>query len=371
MCSARKADGLTVELLPAQRGESVLLGWGPPDDRHHLLVDAGPAPAYPGIKARLTEIDRLDLLVLTHVDADHVEGVILLVNDGELGLDIGDMWFNGWKHLGSTLAGPHGEILTALVTGRGMPWNAGFGGGAVVRDGATPYPFRELAGGLQLTVLGPDIRTLRALRDDWLDACAEAGFATGSPDEALRFLHENRPRLTSDETYLSGPSTPDVRALAGARSELDRSTANASTIVLLAEYGDTGVLLCGDATPVALDRAVTGLLELRGQEKLALAAVTVPHHGSRRNVTRELVRKLPARHYLFSSDGSYYKHPHAEAVATVVEHAPAGAQLVFNYATPSTLRWDDSRLRKDYRFATRYPGGPALGVSVDLASGGA
>ena len=37
----------------------------------------------------------LDLLVLTHVDADHVEGMIMLVNDANVGIDVEEVWFNG------------------------------------------------------------------------------------------------------------------------------------------------------------------------------------------------------------------------------------------------------------------------------------
>ena len=85
---------LDIEMLPARHGDAILLGWGVPGDRHHMLVDGGPAPAYPDVAGRLSELGEagLDLLVLTHIDADHIEGTILLVNDADLKLRIGEVW---------------------------------------------------------------------------------------------------------------------------------------------------------------------------------------------------------------------------------------------------------------------------------------
>lgn len=371
------ADGaadLTVELLPARHGDAILLGWGTPGERHRVLVDAGPATAYPALAERLAAVAArgpLELLVLTHVDADHVEGVIKLLSDAGVGVEVRELWFNGWRHLGSELGGPHGEILTDLVTARGVPWNTRFGHRAVCRDGAEPFPRRTLPGGLVLTVLGPGRSTLTALQDSWAEACRAAGLLPGSGN-ALALLR-TRPRLVPAQShldYLDRPPAPDVRALARSRRTPDTSPTNASTIVLLVEYADTRVLLCGDATPASLLAGVRGLLAHRGLDSLSLDALAVPHHGSDRNITPELVRLLPARRYLFSSDGGYHGHPHAAAVATVLEYAPPGAELMFNYATAHTLLWDDDRLRRrgDHRFTVRYPATAGGGLVVEPAA---
>ena len=124
------------------------------------------------------------------------------------------------------------------------------------------------------------------------------------------------------------------------------------------------MLLCGDATPATLLAAVHGLLKHRAVDPLT--AMTVPHHGSGRNVTGELVRLLRPRHYLFSSDGGYYRHPHDAAVATVLENTPPGAQLVFNYASRYSLLWDDERVREEYQYDPHYPGSSEGGIVVRL-----
>jgi glyoxylase-like metal-dependent hydrolase (beta-lactamase superfamily II) len=111
--------GLQLELLPARQGDAILLTWGPADDRHRMLVDGGPAPAYPDISQHLGQLPAkaLDVVVLTHIDGDHIEGTILLANDKDLDLSVGEIWFNGSHHLVSELGPVHGEILGARFPG--------------------------------------------------------------------------------------------------------------------------------------------------------------------------------------------------------------------------------------------------------------
>jgi beta-lactamase superfamily II metal-dependent hydrolase len=363
---ALAAGRLDIEMLPARHGDAILLGWGAADDRHYMLVDGGPAPAYASVAARLSELagTGLDLLVLTHVDGDHIEGTILLVNDAGLQLPIGEVWCNGSHHLVSELGPVQGEILGALIGERGIPWNASFGGSAVWASEDKPFPVRELAGGLRVTVLAPDSSALRRLRDAWLEACKEAGLGFDSAEEALAALR-SRPRLSPKSSYL-GPEVPDVRQLALSRRGADKSVANASSIVLLVEYGAERVLLAGDSTPAALTPPIRKLLADRELPSLPLTAFKLPHHGSAQNINAELVRMLPSDRFLFSTNGSYFKHPDDEAVATVLEYGRPDAELVFNYDLPRTRQWDDDRLRQCYRYRTRYPAEKGTGVALTL-----
>ena len=156
---------LELELLPARHGDALLLTWGPLADRRRMLIDGGPASAYPKVSARLRAVAAdgpLDLLVLTHIDADHIEGTLLLTNDADLDIGICEYWFNGPAQVAPKLGTAQGEMLAALVGARGIPLNAAFGKAAVCAPDAAVLPVHRLPGGLTLTVLGPD-PTRRAL----------------------------------------------------------------------------------------------------------------------------------------------------------------------------------------------------------------
>ena len=289
---------LSIELLPARYGDAILVRWGDPADPHRMLVDAGPATAYREIAARLTAEKHLDLVVLTHVDADHVEGLILLFNDVAAGIGIDEVWFNGM------LSGTAREMtwtartaatLSTLRSSAGDPLER-----AVRRPGGAQRRLNEnwpveLPGGLRVTIVAPSSAELRALDKEWARACHEANI-DGTVQSVLDALHA-RPRLVPSESYLAPPPRPNIRKLAGSGRSLDNSATNASTIVLLLEIDDRAVLLCGDATPRSLLTAIQEL-KARRPDILILDAMTVPHHGSERNITAELVKATPSRRYL-------------------------------------------------------------------------
>jgi hypothetical protein len=64
-------------------------------------------------------------MVLTHVDADHIESAVKLLNVKKLDFDVGDIWFNAWKHLspshGDELGPVQGEYVSALISGSVYP----------------------------------------------------------------------------------------------------------------------------------------------------------------------------------------------------------------------------------------------------------
>jgi hypothetical protein len=346
--NGRSTAPLEIELLPARHGDSILLSWGPATDRHRLLVDGGPASAYDAVGARMAEVAQeghLDLLVLTHIDADHIEGTILLTNDAGVGIGIDEVWFNGPGQLSDELSAAQGEMFAALVGARRIPMNAAFGEQPIRVPDDGLLPTRTFAG-LQLTVLGPDRQSLLRLRDSWTGTCEDEGFVFATAEEALVALRRRR-RLNADDVYLDDepmPRSDEVSDLARQVVATDTSVPNASSIVLLAEYDGSRVLLAGDATPDGLTAGVRRLLAERHLDRLDLDVLKVPHHGSTRNLTRELLSLAPADHYLFSSDGSRFGHPDRGGVAKCLEFGKPGAELVFNYRSPQTLAWDEPEL---------------------------
>ncbi len=127
-----------IDMLPAAQGDSLWIEYGPRTKPHRVLIDGGTAPTYDHLRARimrLPERDRhFDLWIVSHVDADHIEGVIVLLQDRSLKLSVDDVWFNGWKHLPTDRLGPaQGEMLSGILDrrkpwGRKLPWNLASGG---------------------------------------------------------------------------------------------------------------------------------------------------------------------------------------------------------------------------------------------------
>ena len=349
---------LRIEMLPAGHGDCLWIEWGGAQ-RRRMLVDGGTAGSFPALRARLRALPagerRLELLVVTHVDADHIAGVLKLLAAPDLGLRIGEVWFNGYRHL---LEGPlepfgpvQGEKLTQQILDADLPWNAAFGGGAVALDAAGAPPEHELAGGLTLTVLGPTRAKLAALEPEWAAACEEAGIDPRKPEPAP-------PAPPGFEPM--GPL--DVDALAEAPFDEDGAKPNGSSIVLLARLGDRRVLLAGDAHPSTV---VAGLDRL-GPGPARLDAFKLPHHGSKANVDRELLERVACRRYLVSTSGAVFGHPDREAMARVIKFGGPTPTLCFNFTSAKNRIWDDDTLRADHGYETVYPGAGEEGLAVEL-----
>lgn len=357
-------------MLPGGNGDALWIEYGAETSPRRILVDGGTDGTWEaGLRERIAALPederRFELVVVTHVDADHIDGVLGLMRDSDLGVRCEDFWFNGFRHLPDTplesLGPVEGELLTDVLVSGGVPWNEAFGGRAVgVRPDAA-LPRIELADELTLTVLSPGAEQLARLKPVWREAVEAAGL---DPDRA-REPPEEEP-LPAGLERLGAERLPDVTALAATPFSSDAAPPNGSSIACLLEHDGRSVLLTADAFPGVLATALDRLLAERGADRLAVDALKVPHHGSRANVSDAFLAKLDCRRFLFSSNGAHTRHPHPEAVARTLAAAPPGAELAFNYRTRFNEVWDEQTLRDGHGYGTVYPADGEQGLDVVL-----
>jgi len=373
---------LVLDVLPAQEGDALLLTCRGRDRMHHVLIDAGTPATAPAVLQRLRAIpgDVLDLLVVTHIDSDHIGGMVKLLADSSFDLKISDAWFNGHKHL-PDIERPKGvadaERLTAVLTGNAgnrhrIPWNAAFDAGAIVRPDdlpdrsgvAGPLPVIDFPWGLKLTILSPTRQALANLRKDW--------------QKYLDDLHRGLPSpQTRQPVRVAMRGLVQLEDIAARRTNDDSAPPNGSSIAFLAEFEGRSLLFSADAHPRVLVPALRALARERAgrsasrPKPLQVDVFKLPHHGSRANVTLELFDLVKARHYITSTSGRRFKHPDEEAMARVITKGRPSARvkptLWFNYATPTTSPWMDPALAERYRFRVAAPAKGSAGVSIHVA----
>ncbi len=356
---------LQLEMLPVEQGDALLLEYGTAAEARRVLIDAGPGSSYENVRWRLLQIPRaerrFELLVVTHIDADHIEGVIKLLQDEDLGCTFRDVWFNDHRHLQDLLDRPapsrlgpvHGEILAMLLAERAnQRWNGAFDGERVAVSPGEPLPARTLEGGLELTVVGPGLDELRRLVEHWDGVLRDVGFEPGDAENA-RFQLERRRRLGPPRAKLGDGEV-------GPRP-LDNSVANGSSIALLAEYGGHRLLLAGDALAPTLQTGLERWLADRRTGKVRLDAFKLPHHGSQANLRPELLELLKCKRYLVSTNGRH-GHPDAQTIEWVLENHQARGQptLQFNYETEETMKWIEAAREAEYPFEIVRPEGTSL-----------
>jgi hypothetical protein len=359
---------LRIEMLPAEYGDCLWVEYGAPGAVRRVLIDGGTYGTYEALKKRLLArpaAERtFELLVVTHIDNDHIDGIVRLFQNPHLGARFNDIWFNGWpqiRNVHDDVLGPaQGEYLAARLETSALPWNCAFCGGPVVVPDQALLPRIDLAGGLRLVLLSPSVEKLVRLRAEWeaIITAAEKDYpAPGATGDWLRRLEGDalyRPDQEIDDTL--GEEMPDVATLARKRSAADRSAANGSSIAFLLEYGGARILLGADAHPGVLTSSLGRYLHEEHQGTLELQGLKLAHHGSRANVSGALLEQLACERFLISTNGRRHKHPDPETIARIV--APRqGPELVFNYCNARTGVWDDRDLKQAYRYRTAYPQG--------------
>jgi hypothetical protein len=357
---------LAIEMLPANHGDGLWIEYGTGGDTHHVLIDGGPPYAGDVIERRLERAGgHLELLVISHVDFDHVGGVVSLLARLPDRARIDEVWFNGWCHLpgapGDQLGAVQGEMVSAAIQARKLPWNKRFGGAAVALPDDGPLPTETLPGGLRLTVLAPRLRELAALRPKWRKEVEEQHMIPGDFDDGLAKLRV-RERLPDD---VLGDEEPNVAKLVSKAFKQDKSLPNWSSIALLAEFDDRAVLLAADSPPGALLPGVEALCRERGEERLKVDAAKLAHHGSKRSTSADVLDRLDCPSYLFSTNGKIYHHPSPETLARTIDHGGERPRLLFNYRTPHAALFDSDRLRRCHDYETVFPA-DGDGLRVEL-----
>lgn len=404
---------LRIEMLPAAHGDCLWIEYGSGTTVHRILIDGGPAHTYPALRERILHLPaserRFDLLVITHVDADHIEGVIRLLMDAEaLDCRFDRIWFNGRDQLnavpdpaGRPLGALQGEILGMLIadyearTGTRV-WNLGFEHAlAAIDRGQAALPTVDLPGDCRLTLLSPDHACLLYLKDRWKKELDRAHVQSGDvaalrrklaasrslrplgdvlgaeDDDALIAAGERRYELPADDDSDLGTGLADTLGRgsgeAGADAPFggDASAANGSSIAVLLEYPAAApkvrLLLAGDAWPGVLENSIATLLGDPGK-RLALDAFKLPHHGSVANLSASLLEHLRCSHYLVSTSGALFRHPHKRALDLILEHhaGPGSPTLHFNYLTRCTAPWSEQADQKSRSYHAHHPKGTSL-----------
>ncbi|MEX2481508.1 MAG: hypothetical protein WD928_11685 [Gammaproteobacteria bacterium] len=386
-----------IEMLPAAHGDCLWIEYGADHDVHRILIDGGPAHTYPLLRERILHLPaderQFELLVVTHIDCDHIDGVVRLLQDAEaLKCRFKRIWFNGRPQLdevpdpaGQPLGPQQGEYLSLVIgdyekaVGHAV-LNEGFPGEFVAIDPDAPdLPVvDDLHGGLKLTILSPTQERLLALKDDWDKALADANIESGDERRLRRRLEEAKTlRPLGDvlgETDEEGEEIPEMPASDDSDTDLalpdelggdndfggDSSSANGSSIALLAEFDGQQFLLAGDAWPSVLEASIDRLVP--ADRKLALTAFKLPHHGSVGNVTESLLQRISCKHYLLSTSGAVFRHPHERAVEMLLTHhnGRGKPRLHFNYRSKTTEKWADADDQKAHRYVSFHPRGISL-----------
>ncbi|MFK7973217.1 MAG: ComEC/Rec2 family competence protein [Bacteroidia bacterium] len=352
-----------VYALPADYGDSILVQFVGNDERNHYIwVDGGLGRSYEQHgKAILSAIakqeEHVDLMVVSHVDQDHIGGILAMASDPEAPHDfIEQYWFNASRNLAQhfdTRHHPDREVPLPRVGLRSIDQGMKLESFLQKQGRWHTKPvmgFRyDHLHGLDVLVLGPTEAALEALAHRWEDEMNE-----DSQERSISF-DKKKPHIKLEE-------------LAALPFKEDQSKANASSIVLALEYEGYRVLLPGDAHPSDLERSILALGYSK-QRPMVLDAFKLSHHGSKKSLSPSLLDIIDCRHYIVSTDASRYGLPNREALARVVMHPrnhKRGTHIHFNYDNEILRGLFSEEELKTHNIELHFPTNPQLGAVLNF-----
>lgn len=277
----------------------------------------------------------IDLLVVTHIDRDHIEGILALLQSPACP-PIGDIWFNGYRQLEEALGlrgAAQGEMLSELIRDLSIPHNAAFGGKPVVSGRSKAA---QLPGGMILEVLSPDLGKLRKLERQWTIECRRAGLLPGAGDLRQRGDYNERRAGKLDIDRLSAtPFDPDDAA------------ANGSSIAVLLKWRGRSILMAADAHE---DLILRNLRRMRsGRKKIQLDLLKVSHHASGRNTSNDMFDLVTCNDFAISTNGAVHGHPDAVALARIIKASPHST-FHCNYGSSRIRPWLAPALKTKHHY---------------------
>lgn len=382
---------MKLRVFQSGKGDCLLLS---SDDGHHVLVDGGMPAAYsthvsPALGAMAAAGEVLDLVYVSHIDQDHIGGVLRLFDDivawrvfdfqvanGNASFPaparsrppkIGRIWHNAFAEqigrnagaIGNLLAATaqalsgssddewietaieHGELATSVneairLSRRlnsdqlGIPLNSDFGGRlAFVR----PKVQGAKVGSMRLTVIGPFAKDLRRLRTEWNDW--------------LRRNQEAMAKIAADarrDADLLGASEldrvifPFLQEAQGLGDRALVTAPNLASLMLLAEEGTHTVLLTGDGHATDIIAGLRAVGRLAPRRGLHVDVLKIQHHGSEHNLDEAFCRRVTADDYVFCGNGEH-ENPDVRVVRAVVQ----------SRLGPDTVRSRNPEVAKPFR----------------------
>jgi beta-lactamase superfamily II metal-dependent hydrolase len=315
---------LTLDVRRARKGDCLILHYGSKAEPGLMLVDGGPSDVYePHLKPRLAQIRKargldanatlpVDLLMVSHIDDDHIKGVLdltkeMIESQGPAPLKINGLWHNTFDDI----IGNNPDKLRAAVTAQFG--TASLSGDGEEVEGLDPDAARVLASISQGFRLRDDSRALKLRLNPQFKGKLVIAKKNGKQVDMGKGL-----------TFtVVGPMNDEVLALQEAHDEFlekqekkseaslaaftDKSVPNLSSLVVLAESGNKRILFTGDARgdKILEGLELVGLLKKDGKSKVHVDILKCPHHGSNRNIDPIFFRRITADHYVFSGNGQH------------------------------------------------------------------
>jgi len=354
------------EFFKANNGDCI---WITIDKSINILIDGGFTTTYTNkIKSKVEELrennQKLDLVVLTHYDSDHIGGISKLIEEESKYKSktiIKEIWFNAFEYATFPIKDEEDDLSSTnqIKHQTGAKQQKKFEDfiqdikpyieyrclisidkikKPIEKDNMvilSPYTDKnyQLNKDIKITILSPN--------NFKLNDCKKKDYEKKLTGKKERDWDRSFTDLIENEIeYKQNHPNP--------QDFLDDSKTNGSSIAFILECIGKKYLFLGDAH---IDLIVDSLKKLYSQKNpLILDFVKLSHHGSKNNINKEFLSLIKTNQFIFLANGNKsHWHPDKETLVMILDYyknSNEKIKLIFNHRVEDIFK-DSFPLFKD------------------------
>ncbi|WML34386.1 MBL fold metallo-hydrolase [Clostridium sp. OS1-26] len=360
---------IKVKSFPSSNGESFFIKLQG-DVTTNILIDCGYVSTTEFIIEELKEIkknnQKLDLIILTHIDNDHINGARdVLKYLLEKKIDVGEVWYNDYlkilegDYLEEDIPKDAEEFISSLSqveykNDSTIPvkekighnsavcvaeyltkdelynkWNKTFDRGSIYvgEDNLRTIKINDVA----VTVLGPRKSILDDIFKEWQDYLLDYinGEVKVKNIKVAKAFEKYFVAIRSvckkvEKSKCSLDSISDMVEYC----DYDTDIVNRSSIAVVIEFKGKRLLFLGDSSPIDMEEQMERYIKNNCNN---FKLVKISHHGSKNNLSKEMIKMMNCEKYLVSTNGKKFKHPDVETISKIIFLGNSNKKIHFNY----------------------------------------
>lgn len=293
----------SIEILKANHGDAFVIHACKDEKSGIIVIDGGPDQSRIAVNRKLSSFPCIDLMILTHYDNDHISGINTYVSQhvNDERFPAREVWANCAKSIGvsvgTNVSFPEASTLAGVLEdvkkqNQGFVWRSDIVSGQ--------WYHLEFA---DIFVLGPT----SAIREK-CQMKYEAETKTDVSDVRI---------VQSDKSLEELSRNPKMKPVMSNPHHL----VNMDSIAILLKCDGLTALFLGDTFPCVIIEQLKSLAESDGG-KLKLDVLKVSHHGSKNNISNEMLDLLDCNNYIITTNGGSGNsfHPDRESLANILLH---------------------------------------------------
>lgn len=364
-------EKIKIKVFPAFYGDCFLITIQEEEKVINILIDGGLSKTYEDyLKPILTKIaekgEELTLLICTHIDSDHIRGLIsfLLDNNTKKYINIKEIWFNGFEQIINSETNLSGNIknsdkniiddiikkgyedefieMTNISIKEGISLSSLIEYGKYNHNTITnkkaivdSLEKIEISKNISIKIINPNTDILNRLEKEWQSEMNKKNFYFSISKNlklvsSFEFLMSRLKDYYTKETNKISSKDSIEDYLTDLKSE-DYSIVNESSISFVLEAYNKKFLFLGDAIIRDKDKCniINNIINEYG-DSVEFEVIKLPHHGSNCNISKDFINIFKAKEYIFSTNSEKFEHPDMDVIANLIlEKTPK--IFVFNY----------------------------------------